>query len=84
MLSIMHHYPLTEKEQEEIARLLSHTLIKKYLSNLSAMVAHDILTSAPMAAEEDKFYLRRLEHSKGQLAALETILSISNPSQSEE
>jgi len=76
MLSILPIQPLSDTEMYEIQELLAKPVVKKYLSSLATGLATDILTSRPQDSENDALYMRRLEHYKGQLAALETLLSI--------
>lgn len=76
MLYVLKQEVLSDTEMEALIEIFANPLVKKYLAILASQEAHNILTSSVDAGEEDKLYVRKLEHTKGRLAVLETLLSI--------
>lgn len=84
MLHVLKQEVLVDTEMEALVEIFSNPLVKKYLTILASQEAHNILTSSVDAGEEDKLYVRKLEHTKGRLAVLETLLSIEAKEQTNE
>ena len=77
-LSILKHYVLNDQEQEEIHRILTSPIMTKYLISLASEVANTLLTAQPKDDVSDMVYIRNEQFYKGQLAVLETLLSVNN------
>ena len=75
----MHILPivsLSDTEQTQVQVILSQPIIKKYLSMLATKTVSDICLGSPADSESDSLYIRKEAVLKGQLALIETLLSI--------
>lgn len=75
----MHILPkisLNETETTQVQVILSQPIIKKYLTMLATKTVSDLCLGAPADNESDSLYMRKEAVLKGQLALLETLLSI--------
>lgn len=70
----------SKTEMEVIAANMTHPSVKKYLQHLAYTAGQDIATGEPAEGESAESYLRREFRVKGQLDALQALLSISLPS----
>jgi hypothetical protein len=68
---------VSDEEQEELAKILSQPLVRKYFKSLGTQVATTILAANPLDTTSDAVYIRQEQYYKGQLALIETLLSIS-------
>lgn len=78
-MHIIEHIEFTETEQLLIQEALSQSLVKKYLKSLGITIAVQTLQGSPADSESDSDYIRKEAYYKGQLAVIETLLSISAP-----
>lgn len=67
---------LTDTESTQIQVILSQPIIKKYLTALAQDTIANICLGSPADEESDALYIRKEAVLKGQLALLETLLSI--------
>lgn len=56
--------------------VLANPVLRKYLTVLGTGIAQDLCLGQPSAEEADSLYIRREMQFKGQLALIETLLSI--------
>lgn len=67
---------LSETEQTQIQVILSQPVIKKYFGMLASNTVQNLCNGTPAETESDSTYIRKEAVFKGQLALLETLLSI--------
>ncbi len=67
---------LSDTEQTQIQAILSQPIVKKYLQALAVDTINNICLGSPADAESDSVYIRKESVLKGQLALIETLLSI--------
>lgn len=73
---ILPEVKLSETETIQIQQILSQPVIKKYLTVLATKTVSDLCLGSPADSESDSLYIRKEAVLKGQLALLETLLSI--------
>lgn len=75
---------LNKTEQDQVQELLSQPIIKKYLQALSISAITNIVEGSPADSDSDSLYIRKEAMLKGQLALIETLLTIQPLTKSQE
>lgn len=75
-MNIFPQIEFTASELVEIHRAITSPVIVKYLHTLAHSIGTDICASQRKDGESAESYLTRLEHVKGGLGVIETLLQI--------
>lgn len=70
---------MTDTELGVAQELLSQPGVKKYFTMLASQTINNLCQGSPGDIESDSLYIRKESVLKGQLALLETLLSIQPP-----
>lgn len=68
---------LTQTEEDILTELYSNPTVIKHLHMLAYNIGRDLVSATPKPGETAENWMRKEAHMKGQLAILDTLVSIS-------